>query len=148
MINCNIFKNIIMGAVSMKKTKIDYLLFKVEREKIESEIKESEINYLVKNNIKNEDGSIPAELYLIDDVELAYFSIENFWKENSDLEIKYNEIVLKFNQAKKKLVSFGLNSIPIKLRTDLEKSIKEYKRLDGELVEKKVIDIALRLAVK
>lgn len=117
----------------MKKTKIDYLLFKVEREKIESEIKESEINYLVKNNIKNEDGSIPAELYLIDDVELAYFSIENFWKENSDLEIKYNEIVLKFNQAKKKLVSFGLNSIPIKLRTDLEKSIKEYKRLDGEI---------------
>lgn len=128
-----------MGAVSMKKTKIDYLLFKVEREKIESEIKESEINYLVKNNIKNEDGSIPAELYLIDDVELAYFSIENFWKENSDLEIKYNEIVLKFNQAKKKLVSFGLNSIPIKLRTDLEKSIKEYKRLDGESWRKKLL---------
>nr|WP_176455316.1 hypothetical protein [Carnobacterium maltaromaticum] len=137
-----------MGDFDMKKTKNDYLLFKAEREKIESEIKESEINYLVKNNIKNEDGSIPAELYLIDDVELAYFSIENFWKENSDLEIKYNEIVLKFNHAKKKLVSFGLNSIPIKLRTDLEKSIKEYKRLDGELVEKKVIDIALRLAVK
>ena len=137
-----------MGDFNMKKTKDDYLLFKAEREKIESENKELEINYLIEKNIKNEDGSIPTELYLIDDEELAYFLIENFWKENSDLEIKYNEIVLKFNQAKKKLVSFGLNSIPKKVRADLEKSIKEYKRLDGELVEKKVIDIALRLAVK
>lgn len=47
MINCNIFKNIKLGEISMKNTKNDYLLYKVEREKIESEIKESEINYLV-----------------------------------------------------------------------------------------------------
>ena len=53
MINCNLFKNIKLGEISMKNTKNDYLLFKAEREKIESEIKESEINYLVKNNIKN-----------------------------------------------------------------------------------------------
>lgn len=47
----------------MKKTKNDYLLFKAEREKIELEVKELEINYLIEKNIKNEDGRIPTELY-------------------------------------------------------------------------------------
>lgn len=123
----------------------EYMEAKALLEVLEAEEKEAEQKYIIDNNIKNPDGSIPTRTWAIDDDELAEKAIEEFGAafDESDLGHSLTAARIAFKEAEENLLSYALSLVPSGPRATLEKGCKTNFKIRSQ-----VIDAAFKLDVR
>lgn len=124
------------------KTQTLYMLAKARLQVLEDREKELEHQYIVDNEITNQDGTVPNYIYCIDSEEVfnkaneaqsTTIEASGLWR-----EILAAKEALKI--AEERLIEYGLSIAPDKQRAILEKAVKE-----NYTTRLKIIDLVLRL---
>lgn len=113
----------------MNKQQKIYMLVKANLQTLEDQEKEIERQYIINNNITNENGSIPYQIFMIDDEEIFDKANQEIYEiiENNGLwdQILKEKETLK--QAEESLIEYGLNIIPtcfIGEKATLQRAVK------------------------
>ncbi|HHX67562.1 MAG TPA: hypothetical protein GX708_05840 [Gallicola sp.] len=129
----------------MNKQQQLYLVAKANLEILEDQEREIERQYIINNNITNENGSMPDQIFMIDNEEI-------FDKANQEISeiIKNNGLWKKILNAKEtlkqteeNLIEYGLSIIPTCYIG--EKSILERAVKTNYTTRQKVIDLIFKL---
>lgn len=124
-----------------------YMLAKAHLETLENQEKELERQYIVKNGIKNPDGSIPERIYCIEGEDIFNKANEETAKiaEEIGLWAEILEAREMLKQAEQNLIDWGMSRVkkdlPKGTFETLQRGIKQYG------IRQKLIDLTLKLAV-
>ena len=129
----------------MNKQQKTYMLAKANLQILEDQEKEIEYQYITTNKITNENGSIPTQIYMIDNEELFNKANEELSGiiENNGLWNQILNAKETLKQAEESLIEYGLNIIPtcfICERSTLQKAVKT-----NYTTRQKVIDLVFKL---
>lgn len=133
--------------IKYSKAQEVYMLAKAHLEALEDQEKELERQYIADNSITNPDGSIPDQIYCIDDKETFDRVNEGFAKmtEDNGLWDEILEAREMLKQAEENLINWGLSIVkkdmPKSLFQTLQNGLNRYK------IRKQVIDLTLKLAL-
>lgn len=125
----------------MNKYQLDYSIAKAQVEYLEALEQEVERNYIERNNIKNEDGTIPKHIYMIKDEDVFNKANEgvNENSVSSDLKVAKR----KLREAEDALIDYGLTICPASVAMTLRHAcFGSYENADAR---EKMIDLTFRL---
>lgn len=122
---------------SYNRQQKEYMEAKALLETLEEEEKAAEQKYIIENNIKNPDGSIPTRTWAIDDDELAEKAIEEFGAafDESGLGRSLVTARMTFKEAEENLLCYALSLVPDGPRAALEKGCKTNFRIRSQVIE-------------
>jgi len=122
-----------------------YMLAKAHLEVLETQEKVADHQYIIDNGIKNPDGSIPEQIYCIEDDEIFEKANEEFGKVLDKTGL-WNEILEArklLKEAEQNLIDWGLlkvkKDLPPGIYTTLLKGMKQYE------IRQKLIELTLRV---
>ena len=129
----------------MNKQQKLYLLAKANLEILEEQEKEIEKQYIVNNNITNENGNMPDQIFMIDNEEIFDKANQEISEiiENNGLWGKILNAKETLKQTEENLIEYGLNIIPtcyIGEKSILEKAVKT-----NYTTRQKIIDLVFKL---
>ena len=123
----------------MNRQQKDYAIAKAVAEAADEQQRENEKRFLVASGVKNDDGSTPTSLWMIDN-EDDFLRLAELW-DNSNL----NKIELVRETAKmlfiaeEALIDYALSIVP----SDIAKTLNEHRR--DYSTRQKMLDLAFRL---
>lgn len=122
---------------SYNRQQKEYMETKALLETLEEEEKAAEQKYIIENNIKNPDGSIPTRTWAIEDDELAEKAIEEFGAafDESGLGRSLVAARMAFKEAEENLLSYALSLVPAGPRAALEKGCKTNFKIRNQVIE-------------
>ena len=123
----------------MNKVQKKYTEAKALVEAIQQTIDETEEAVIKELGIINEDGSIPARIWMIDDEKAFDAACKKFETEHGDLEHDLNAAKDALDAAEDELIGWGLSIAPAWVQEKLGRHLKDYN------VRTKLIDLAFRL---
>lgn len=121
-----------------------YMLAKAHLQALEDQEAEVEKAYIVAKGIRNADGTIPARVYCIDDME-TFEQANNETAtevEGSGLWANILEARKALNATEDAMIDYGLSIAPPAVRATLERGVKE-----NYTIRQKIIDMVFRLDV-
>ena len=129
----------------MNKQQKLYLLAKANLEILEEQEKEIEKQYIVNNNITNENGNMPDQIFMIDNEEIFDKANQEISEiiENNGLWNQILNAKEDLKQAEDNLIDYGLNIIPacyIGEKSTLQKAVKT-----NYTTRQKIIDLVFKL---
>ncbi len=121
-----------------------YILAKALLQALEDKEAEIEKAYIVAKGIRNADGTIPARIYCIDDMETFDRANEETAAEveGSGLWADILEAREALKNAEDAMVAYGISLAPASIRATLERGVKE-----NYTIRQKMIDMVFRLDV-
>lgn len=134
-----------MGGKNMNKQQKAYLQAKAVLETLELQERELEYKYILDHNIINEDGSIPKQIFCIDNDEVFDKANQELAKitEQSGLWQKILDAREILKQAENDLIEYGLSIIPTTHASEKETLTRASKT--DYTTRKKIIDLVFRL---
>lgn len=121
-----------------------YMLAKAHLQALEDREAEIEKAYIAAKGIRNADGTIPARVYCIDDME-TFERANNETAaeaEGSGLWADILEAREALKNAEDAMIAYGLSIAPPAVRATLERGVKE-----NYTIRQKIIDMVFRLDV-
>lgn len=123
----------------MNKVQKKYAEAKALKEAVQKTIDETEEAFIKELGIVNEDGAVPARIWLIDDEKAFDDACAKFESEHGDLNNDLNAASDALIAAEDALIDWGLSIAPAGVREVLEKHRKDCK------TRSKLIDYSFRL---
>jgi len=129
----------------MNKQQKTYMLAKANLQTLEDQEREIERQYIINNNITNENGSIPDQIFMIDNEEIFDKANQEISEiiENNGLWDQILDARENLKQAEESLIEYGLNIIPtcfIGEKATLQKAVKT-----NYTTRQKIIDLVFKL---
>lgn len=132
----------------MNRLKKEYLQAKTNLDILKEQENEIDRLYIVENGIKNPDGSIPKNTFMIEDYQVAEKAIEEVSDilEETGLWAKIIEAQDQLKKAEDNLIQYAIKIIPRNFIAEKETLTEAAEK--NTIVRRKIIELALQLETK